>query len=234
MANWISFRGVSTASMTGVIVAKMPSHKKAQMRYTEYMVKGRDGVLHTDDGFDTVDLTCRLLLQNQPSTHRQLIDAWADGTGRLITSDDSTRAYIASVLREIQWTRDEGNNGFWDTAEITFTCQPIMREAVESTSTFTSSGSIINLGNVDALPLIKVTGSGTCVFSVAGTEVTLTNVASNKPVFIDCENGYVYTESGAATMQGEFPVIPVSSTAQAVTLTSGVTKLEITPRWGWV
>jgi phage-related protein len=109
-----------------------------------------------------------------------------------------------------------------------------MREAVESISTFTSSGSIINLGNVDALPLIKVTGSGTCVFSVAGTEVTLTNVASNKPVFIDCENGYVYTESGAATMQGEFPVIPVSSTAQAVTLTSGVTKLEITPRWGWV
>ena len=49
---YLIFRGVSTASLTGVEVAKMPSHKKASMMQTEYHIKGRDGNLHVNDETD--------------------------------------------------------------------------------------------------------------------------------------------------------------------------------------
>lgn len=100
------FRGVSTSSLSGVYVLDMPDHKKAAKRMTEYRVKGRDGVLHVDEGFDNFDITVRLILINTGADRRQIVNAWADGTGKLITSDNLTLAYKATVKEEIVWHRD--------------------------------------------------------------------------------------------------------------------------------
>ena len=178
------------------------------------------------------DLNCRIMLfGTNNAVNRQVINAWADGTGKLITSDDSTRAYMATA-GNIDWTRDYVGGKFYDVATIYFRCQPIMREAVESEETFTADGAIVNVGTVESYPLITVHGNGDCVFSVAGQEITLSDVASDNPVVIDCDAGYVYTTDGAAEMSGEFPVLAIGS--NDVILTSGVTQLDIKPRWGWI
>lgn len=230
--SYIKFRGVSTASMANVVVVQMPSHKKAKMRYTQYEIPARNGDLHLLEGYASFDIQCALRLVKNDATARQTINAWADGTGDLVLSDDPTKCYKATVLGEVLWTRDTGNEKFYDTATITFHCQPFMKETTPSVYTFTQSGTIINLGDVDALPLIEVTGSGTCKFTVGGSEITLSGVSSSNHVFIDSEAGYVYTDGGMSTMVGEFPVIPLGTSA--VTITSGVTNLKITPRWGWI
>ena len=230
--NWISFRGVSTASLSNILVKRMPSHKKASMRTTTYNVKGKDGELHVHEGYAPFDMECEIMLLSATAPNRQIINAWADGTGKLITSDDSTRAYIASVVEEVEWARDHVNGKFYDVALITFHCQPIMKEAVESVETFTQTGAIANIGTVDSYPLITVHGSGECVFCVGAQEITLTDVDANYPVYIDSESGYVYTENGAAEMVGEFPVLSVGT--NAIIITSGVTQLDIKPRMGWV
>ena len=104
---YVSFRGVSTQNLNNVYVQMMPSHKKAGKRMTEYRVKGRDGVLHTDEGFDNFDITIRLVMINAPAETRQLIDAWADGTGKLISSDDLSRCWKSTVIDEIVYNRME-------------------------------------------------------------------------------------------------------------------------------
>ena len=104
---YVSFRGVSTQSLANVYVQMMPSHKKAAKRMTEYRVKGRDGVLHTDEGFDNTDITIRLVMVNAPAQTRQIINAWADGTGKLISSDDLSRCWKATVIDEIRYNRME-------------------------------------------------------------------------------------------------------------------------------
>ena len=230
--NWLSFKGHRTDEAPGIIVAKMPHPKKAQMRYTEYQVRGRNGALHSFEGYDTFDITCRLMLVDSNVENRQWINNWASGTGKLITSDDPIKAYNASVLREINWMRDEGYKGYWDTAEITFTCQPIIVEAIDREVTFTQSGSINNIGTIESSPLIKVNGSGNCSFAVGDYSISISGVTSGVPVYIDCENGYVYTASGAMSMTGEFPVLGLGTTT--ITVGSGVSSLVITPRWGWV
>jgi len=227
---YLIFRGVSTESLTGVYVSQMPSHKKAAMRNTEYYVKGRDGALHVDEGFSNFELMVRLVLVNASASTRQLVNAWADGTGKLVSSDDLTKAYKATVLQEIQWDRVKANAGFYDTATIYFDCQPFMYEAFDSQITLTASGTISNPGSATALPLIQVNGSGDVDFTIAGYHIEIDDVSS--AVYIDCENGYVYTQSGAATMRGDIPELAMGN--NTVTFGSGVTSLVITPHWRWV
>jgi phage-related protein len=232
MNEWISFRGVRSDSISHVRVAEMPVASRGAMRFTQYSVKGRDGTLQVNEGYEPYDVKCKLILYQCTAVEKYNINLWASGSGRLIASDDPSRAWIATVNEAVTWKRYKTGNKYNDVAEITWTCQPIMREAVESEETFTASGAIANIGTVDSYPMITVHGSGDCVFSVAGQEIILTDVDAGTPVYIDCENGYVYTENGAAEMTGEFPVLGMGE--NAVILTSGVTRIDIKPRWGWL
>lgn len=228
--NWISFKGINTTSMPNIIVSSMPSHRKAAMRKTEFFVDGRDGALHREQGFGNIDLDCTLMLWRADANARYELDQWASGSGKLILSDDPEKCYRASVFEDVRYSRAKYGNRFYDTARVVFNCQPYLYEAKERTHTFTTSGTLTNPGTATSLPLIQVSGIGTCVFSVAGQQITLTGVSS--AVYIDCEAGYVYTSGGTATaMQGEFPELAIGD--NTVTLTSGVSSLVITPRWRW-
>ena len=229
---YLIFKGVSTKDLPRVTVSKMPSHKRAAMRYQEFYVVNRDGALHTDEGLSNIELTATLLLLDAPAEARQAVNAWAMGQGQLITSDDPSKAYKAAVRREIKWQRQKGNRGYFDTATVYFDCDPYMYEAHETEVTFTADGNLNNPGTAEAIPTIKVEGSGNASFTIGGQAITIRNMSSGVPVFLDCENGYVYASAGAMEMVGEFPILPTGQSA--VTLGSGVTKITITPHWRWV
>ena len=229
---YLIFRGVSTESLGDVYVSRMPDHRKASKRFAEYYVKGRDGALHVDEGFATFTLSVTLILLGANVNARQIVNAWADGTGKLISSDDLNHAYEASVLDEIQWSRAKYGEKFCDTATIKFVCQPYMVESVDSVLTFTATGDILNPGSATALPLITVEGEGDSTVTVAGTEMTIASMTPGVPVNIDCANGYVWTASGATSITGGFPELPMG--ASSVVFGSGVTKVTITPHWRWV
>lgn len=114
---YVVFRGISTStneavpasicsgSLSNIYVSRMPSHRKASQRYTEYYVNGRDGALHVDEGLSNFDISVTLVLINAGANARQQVNAWADGTGRLVLSDDLTKAFMASVKDEVEWVR---------------------------------------------------------------------------------------------------------------------------------
>ena len=128
-------------------------------------------------------------------------------------------------------------DGLYDVADITFNCQPFMRESVESVYEFTQGGNIVNPATAESLPLIKVEGSGTCDFRIGETEegyIIIYDVDPLDPVFIDCETGYIYTASNTAKeMIGNIPLLTLGSNP-VVFGQNGLTKLTITPRWRWV
>lgn len=231
--SYLIFKGVSTASLSNVAVSVMPSHKRGAMRYTEFYVKGRDGALHIDEGLSNFETQATLVLLDAAASTRQAVNAWASGTGKLITSDDTSKAYKASVKREIQWGRIRGNTGFFDTAKITFDCDPYMYEATETESVFTQTGTITNPGTVKSIPLITVEGSGDATFTVGYETVIIKDMVTGVPVILDCENGYVYSEEyGSMQMIGNFPEIPTGTSN--VILEENVTKITIAPHWRWI
>lgn len=219
--------------LEGVAVSEMPSHKRARRRFAEYYVKGRDGALHVDEGYANIELQTTLVLLDGTSSKRQLVNAWADGTGKLITSDDLTKAYKATVEKEVKWKRVRGNAGFFDTAQITFNCDPCMYEAAETVQVFTESGGILNPGSADAFPLLAIEGDGTTTVTIAGNEIEIEAMTPGVPVYIDCETGYVYTATGAQEMRGVIPMFPVGQTS-GIVLGTNATKVTVTPHWRWI
>lgn len=234
------FRGIAASSLDDVYISKMPDHRKASMRYSEYYVKGRDGALHVDEGLANFDLTATLIMINGLPATRQLINAWADGTGKLVTSDQPGFAYEATVKEEIQWTRVlsnkiDGVQRFHDAAVITWNCQPYMVEAVDSIIVLDEPGetsAFTNPGSAKAIPFIEVNGSGDVTFSVNGNEISIANMTTGVPVYLDSATGYVYTAEGATAMTGDFPVLEMGE--NTVTLGTGVTSIRITPHWRWI
>lgn len=229
--SYVVFRGVSTADL-GVYLAKggMPEHKKPPQRHTEYDIPGRDGAVHVIDGYGPFDLKVTLrMIQDTPAI-RTVINAWADGSGELYSSDNPALVWRASVLKEARYGRQVYGGQVYDTATITFRCQPIMRERVPTVVTLTQNGVLSNIGNVDAHPKITVKGRGECRFAIGGQVIKLENVSAD--VIIDSEAGYVYTSEGAVAMTGEFPVLGLGDTA--VELYGGTESLVIEPNWGWL
>ena len=230
--SYLIFRGVSTLDIPNVQISKMPAHKKAGMRYTEFYVKGRDGALHIDEGLTNYELSATLILIDGDASARQAVNAWASGSGKLITSDDLSKCYHAAVRKEVRWTRQPGNRGYFDTAQISFDCDPYMYEADEKNIVLTASGTITNPGTAAAIPLLVLEGSGTCSVTMGGTTFSISGVSSGVPVTLDCENGYAFAASGAMMMTGNFPEIPVGDST--VTLGGGTAKLTVTPHWRWI
>ena len=228
---YVSFRDVRTDSI-GLYIAKggMLEYKKAKQRHIEYDIPGRDGAVHIMDGYSPFDLKVELQMVDASADIRWVVNAWADGSGDLFSSDDTTQVWKASVLKEVKYSRLEYNGQFYDTATVTFRCQPIRRERVPTVVTLTGKTTLTNIGNVPALPKIELTGSGTCNVNIGGNMVTLEDV--NGKVTIDSETGYVFSDSGAVAMTGEFPVLGLGDTT--ITYGSGVASLTITPNWGWV
>lgn len=226
---YLSFRGVKTDTL-GLYIEKMPSHKRAALRVQEFSVPGRDGALHIAEGYAPFDLQTTVFMVEANANLRQTVNAWADGTGKLYTSDDPTHSYLATVIKEVVYTRRKYGGKYYDAAKITFRCQPFMVETNESVNTLTENASIANLGNVPSLPIITVTGSGNCSFSIGEQTVLLEGVTS--PVTLDCEAGYVYSSGGAAAMTGDFPSVPLGITQ--VQMNENITQLKIQGKWRWL
>lgn len=231
MRSFVSFRGVSTTDL-GVYIARdgMPAHRKAAQRHVEYEVPGRDGAVHVIDGYRPYDVQVVLQMIRDTPSARLAINAWADGSGEMYSSDNTDLVWKASVLKEVKYKRAMYGGKLYDTATVTFRCQPVMRQRVPAVITLTKAGTISNIGDIAALPKITVKGSGECRFSVGGQMITLDNVTSD--VIIDSEAGYVYTSSGAVSMTGEFPVLGLGDTAVAIY--GGTASLVIEPNWGWL
>lgn len=124
---------------------------------------------------------------------------------------------------------------FYRAAEfnVTFSCKPqAFLKSGEHKRVFTSNGTIYNPTLFAAKPLLRVWGTGT--FSIANDTVRITS--ANTYTDIDCETENAYKDNSSNNCNGNivlsgdsFPVIP--SGANGITLGSGITRIEIIPRW---
>ena len=107
-----------------------------------------------------------------------------------------------------------------------------MVESVDSQISVDATQAIINPGSMVSYPLIRVNGSGDVEFAINGNPIQIDDMTAGVPVYIDCENGYVYTPNGATSIRGDIPYFEMGT--NTIELTSGVTSLVITPHWRWI
>lgn len=116
--------------------------------------------------------------------------------------------------------------------ELTFDCKPQkFLFSGEKATTLTETGSIFNPTAMESKPLIEVYGSG--VLGIGSETLTITS-HSYDSMTLDCELKDAYTDganlnSYVELSSGEWPVLAPG--LNNISLGSGITKVEITPRW---
>ena len=207
-------------------------------------IPGRNGNLAIDEGrFTNIDVTypAGCFAENMEDYARK-IGAFRNLLASRFTYKRLTDSYNPDEFRMGLYRSglDVGSVRY-NTAgefEIVFDCKP-QRWLVsgEEPQTFTASGTIENPTDFGARPLLKVTGAGILTL---GTQ-TLTIVAgsgANQVIFIDCESQEAWEEVAGGKISRndyiqnageEFPVL--AGGENSVILGSGITRVEITPRW---
>lgn len=121
---------------------------------------------------------------------------------------------------------------------ITFECKP-QRWLVsgEVTETFTATGTIENPTDFPARPMLVVTGAG--ILTVGDQTLTIVDGSgANQVIYIDCESMEAWEVVGQGKISRNdyiqnagqaFPVLDGGE--NGIILGTGITKVEITPRW---
>lgn len=173
------------------------------------------GIVYTDYASNISAFKGALLSQN--------------GYQRLEDSFHTDEFYLASYqeVLEIEKSKDGSIGRF----EIVFDRKPQrFLKSGETVTTLTASGTINNPTQFDAKPLLRVYGAGTV--GIAGNSILITSADTYTD--IDCEIMEAYkgtlSRNGSVQVQGyDFPVLHPGS--NGITLGSGITRVEITPRW---
>lgn len=115
--------------------------------------------------------------------------------------------------------------------DISFRCRPerFLTSGITPVSV-SSEGTITNPTAYPAKPLIHITGSGSGTLTVAGTQMSFTDIVDY--LNIDCDKMDVYrlpSENKNSLMTGSFPVLPSGNST--ILFTGGITSVTITPRW---
>lgn len=230
MVKELIFNGTSSKDL-GLVITSSEMYHAPQQSYSSEKIPGRNGSLITTDGsFQNVEIKYTLMWKDNAESITNQIRSWlmsAKGYKRL-ESDYQTDYYrMAMVSGTLDFEVTANRSG---SVEVTFNCKPqLYYKSGETTTTITADTTITNPSVFAAQPLIRVYGVGQLE---VGSETITISKGATKYIDIDCDIQDCY--EGTANRNGlvsltDFPTLASGDTG--IKLGSGITKVEITPRW---
>lgn len=231
MRNWLTFDGVSLKDFGVYINGGGTFNAPARSREV-ISVPGRNGDLIIDNGrYENTDVVYHAFIYRDFSVNVEgLRNLLLSRTGYVRIEDtyhpDEFRmgVYTGNFQADVVDWLEAGE------FDLTFNCKPQrFLKSGEDAITFTSGGSVLNETMQTTKPLLRVYGTGT--FSIGGATMTISS--ANVYTDIDCDlmDAFKGTTNCNGNISGTFAALAPGD--NAVTLGSGITKIEITPRW-WV
>lgn len=234
----ITWAGVALSSITanwtdgGVLIEHAPETNRPRRKFDRYEVPGRNGdVIISQDAFENVTREYDLVVYGgdydqmaadlmtwlyAPEGYQRLTDSFDADVYRLAFASDETD------IEDIMHTDGK--------CTVAFSCDPRRFLLTgERAVSFSASGSITNPTRFTAKPTITVYGSGAGTIAAGGKTVEISSIYDG--MVIDAENCSAFY--GASNLNnlvsGSFPEIPAGT--QTITITGGITLLEVVPNW---
>lgn len=188
-------------------------------------VLGRNGNVHIDrNKYENFNMRVRLYITEHARENFQALRNYlneAHGYRRYQETFSPNEYRMACFMDAFVVDVSDSKNGV---VTLAFDCMPQrFLTAGEQPITVTTSATLLNPTKCEARPLIKAYGQGTAVIN----GVTVTVGGSDPVTVIDCE--MMTCSQSDVTFSGyDYPVLGAGSNVITV---SGLTKVEITPRW---
>lgn len=194
-------------------------------------VPGRNGDLHYwDESYNNVQGTvaCYALDSSDIGAALRTAAGWLYGTSgyrRLETSDEPGYYREATV---ISGPENSIRGGVVAPFEIQFDCKPQKYlTSGEETTSYTVNTYITNPTKFAARPLIRAYGTGT--FQIGNTAVKINS--ADEYTDIDCELMDCYKGTANCNGNVELERFPTLEPGNSSITMTGITQLDITPRW---
>ena len=216
----------------GFALKGRPNIPSANKRYESTEVEGRDGSLTRFLGYEDLKFTLNFNILFQSDIKQKLREIkGALAQAGTLSFDDSPNFYYK--IKQAQISETESVIKSSGVFSVDFVADPFEYQKTSSTAYTTKPISLTNQTTAEALPLIKITGTGTVVLSVNGTGITLTGLTSSIVLDSELQEAYAgLTTNMNSSMNGNFPVLKIGS--NTITWTGAVTKVEIDPKWRWL
>lgn len=238
MADWFDFAGVRSTSL-GVYVEEYPPLTLPEERAEFKPVPGRSGTLTLLEGdavYDDIVLGVDCFVRD--ASKLDLISAWLRGRGALVLGNMPDRYYDARCVNQIELAKVLRGREHRTFAAV-FRCKPFRYAYPAPVSiALVNGGSLVNPGNVDAEPVITLTGSGTVTLAIGDKSVDIALPATATTITIDVPAGFAYSADGATNMTGLLTIddwpLTIPPGASAITITGEVSAASLLPNWRYI
>lgn len=224
MNTWFEFKGINSKDM-GVILSVTPPITRASKRYNQIYIDGRDGCETETLGYSAYEKKMQIGVKD--INNLSDISNWLTGDGRLTIWNEPDIYYDAKIMSQIDYTKKRR----FATADIPFLVQPFKFQKIDE---ITSNLNVYNHGNCDALPYLKIYGSGNVMLKVNGKDVcqVILNTINNIELDSITQDAYYNGELANRYMFGDFPVFKQG--INVISYTGNVTKIETRVRSRWL
>ncbi|GFH40227.1 phage tail protein [Pseudolactococcus insecticola] len=218
---------INSRTNLGLRITQPPTIPMSEQLADTIEIDGREGTLKILKGWADITFTFKVATSSQTQ--------WRDVLPQLIKAKRITFSNDNTVHFKIKQVKASGLtqllSSLWE-SELTFVCAPFRYLNNVAILNRTSSGVVTNNGGVYSLPRIKVYGTGTRTLTINGKPIVLNLLQDS--LIIDSELKECYHGNTAQNnyMTGDFPIFNVGN--NQVTLGTGITKLEIEPRWRYL
>ena len=185
----IVLNGVSSDSVSGLMIQRLPNVKKPLIRHKLEEIDGVNGDTVIKLGYSAYDR--EVLIGLRRSFNEDDVIKFFNTSGKAVFSNEPDKIYDYDILNEFELEKLMR----FRQAIVTFHVQPFKHKLNETLITGSNSVTVNNSGNIFSKPKVKITGSGnlslyidsTQIFQIAlGTEgnITLDGVVLTSVAFL--------------------------------------------------
>lgn len=218
----------------GVWISGEGTFNRTKRSYTEKAIPGRNGTLLIDNGrFENQSLEYPAFIAEDMPGH---IDAFLNDLASLTGYQRLEDTYHPFEYRMAQFTgevkvKTEGYMNRHGGFDIVFNTKPQRYiKSGEKAIAFTANGDILNRTQMPSKPFLRIFGTTAGTVGIASETITIS--AIDGYVDIDCE--ILDAFKGTTNCNGNVSftgAITIPAGKHGITMTGGITKVEITPRW---
>lgn len=230
----VMFNGTSSQDLHA-LVQTAPEYEFPEKDYSVTHVEGRNGDIVIDTGsWQNVPRTYNLAIDTRKISYAEVASKlvqWLHSASGYARLEDS---YEPDFYRMAMYKDSGSISNIYSKAgqiEISFDCKPQRYlKSGEVSDLFTFNTEYRNPTDFPSKPKIVVHGSGSGTVKIGAYEITIFNILDGMTV--DCEIQDTYKDNincNSIVSISEYPKIIAGN--NTISMSGGVTSIEITPRW---
>jgi phage-related protein len=221
---------VNSFANLGLRIAQPPVLPASQQIVENISVDGREGTLTLRKGWEDLSFSFSVAVMgaNFRTSWRTILPQILSAQ-TICFSNDNAVFYKVKTVKAGNLEQKLTGMGV---CQLTFTCAPFRYLRGVAMISRTTSGTVDNPGTVYSLPRIKVYGTGSRTLTINGKPIILNLLSGNLTLDSELNECFYGDVAQNQNMSGDFPVFNVGN--NTVTLGTGITKVEIEPRWRFI